>query len=306
MSALSNHLEDYLSLRRALGYRLVADGRALADFVAHLDDNALATVTAEAALSWAVSRGASANGIARRLSMVRRFCSYLVAFDDKTEAPPPHLVRADQSRTPPHLYSGAEVTALMAAASRLLPPLWAASLSTLIGLMAATGLRTGEVVRLDRSDVDVGAAVLSVRTSKLGKSRQVPLHPATAAALADYVVVRDQMCPEPVAPSFLVSATGTRIGSEGLGAAFRALVADCGIASATGRAPRLADLRHSFAVQTLLDWHDQGVDVQARLPALSTYLGHLNPSSTYWYLEAAPEFMATVAARLERFLGGPR
>ncbi|HEX6877624.1 MAG TPA: tyrosine-type recombinase/integrase, partial [Nocardioidaceae bacterium] len=190
-----------------------------------------------------------------------------------------------------------EVRALMAAAARLSPPLRAASFTTLIGLMAATGLRTMEAVRVDRDDVDLTERRLLVRRTKYGKTRRIPLHPTTSAALRDYARRRDRLCPHPASDSFLISASGQRL--TAVGVTFQHLLVDVGITVPPGRrAPRLHDLRHSFTVATLRDWHAEGVDVQRHLPILSTYLGHVNPAATYWYLQAVPELMAVLADRL--------
>jgi integrase/recombinase XerD len=304
MSVLADRLADYLALRRALGYRLVEDGRQLAGFVAFCDQRGEHTVTITTAIAWASSSHASAGQASRRLSMLRRFASYLVAFDDNTQIPPVDLLRAPQGRTTPYLYSPDEISALMAAARSLHPELVGATTATAIGLMAATGLRTGEVIALDQGDVDLTAAMLTVRDSKWHKSRYVPIHDTVVAALEDYRRLRGRTLPAPGTDAFLVSVTGARLRIGELTARFRGLRGDLGIqAPPFRRPPRLYDLRHSFAVSTLVDWHAAGVDVQARLPILSTYLGHLNPASTYWYLQAAPELLGVVAQRVARSTG---
>jgi integrase len=191
----------------------------------------------------------------------------------------------------------------MAAAARLSCPLRAATFETFIGLMAATGLRTGEAMALDRAGADLGDGTLIIRCSKLGKSRLVPLHATTTAALARYAVRRDQLCPQPATPAFFLSGAGTRLNHTNASTTFAGLLAAAGISTGPGtRRPRLYDLRHSFAVAVLAGWHAEGADAQARLPALATYLGHVKPSSTYWYLQAAPELLTAAAARLEHFL----
>jgi integrase len=304
VSALEQRLADYLTLRRALGYRLVEHGRQLAGFVAFLDERGEDTVTVAAALAWASSSSVSVGQTARRLSVVRRFASYLVAFDERTEVPPVDLLRAGQTRTTPYLYSPEEVAALLAAARRLQPALRGATIATAVGLMAATGLRTGETVALDRGDIDLSAGVLTIREAKWRKTRQVPVHATVAAALEHYRGLRDATLPDTNADAFFVSTTGARLTVAELTRRFRGLLGDLGIhAPPFRRPPRLYDLRHSFAVATLIDWHAAGVDVQARLPVLSTYLGHLNPASTYWYLQASPELLGVVATRVERAAG---
>jgi integrase len=236
--------------------------------------------------------------------MVRRFASYLLAFDDNTQVPPVDLVHAPQARTTPYLYSPDEIAALITAARRLQPELRGATIATAIGLMAATGLRTGEVLALDHGDIDLTAAMLTVRDSKWHKSRHVPIHHTVVAALDRYRDLRDRTVPTPGTDALLVSVTGARLRIGELTARFRGLRDDLGIqAPPFRRPPRLYDLRHGFAVSTLVDWHAAGDDVQARLPILSTYLGHLNPASTYWYLQAAPELLGVVAQRVARSTG---
>lgn len=309
MSAtLAGAVGDYLALRRALGYRLVADERLLHDFSDYLKTRGQATVTAAAALSWATGpTEASPTQIGRRLSTVRRFAVYLAAFDPDTELPPdggfPHLA----PRRPPYIFDPGEVTALMGAAGRLRPALRAATLTTLIGLMAATGLRTSEAWRLDSTDVDLAGGLLLVRASKYGRTRQIPVHKTTIGALGDYLGRRDRLCPHPPSAALLVSATGQRLAGSGTSTTFRRLLAEVGVTVAPGRRPpRLHDLRHTFAVTTLTGWHQQGVDVQARLAVLSAYLGHVNPAYTYWYLQAVPELMSVLADRVEASAGAPR
>lgn len=224
--------------------------------------------------------------------------------DAAHEIPPTNLVAGGTYRTPPYLYSADEITALMAAARRMRPPLRAAGFETLIGLMGATGLRPGEAYRLNRGDVDLAGGVLAIRDSKCHKDRMVPIHASVVRALSAYARRRDELCPSPSTQAFLVSVTGDRLKGPAVCKPFAGLVAEAGIVpSPSRRRPRLSDLRHSFAVATLVDWYGQGADVQRRLPVLSTYMGHLNPQHTYWYLEACPELMSVAARRLEAFLG---
>ena len=306
MSALGAAAADYLRFRRALGVQLAAPGRLLADYVAYLDTHDQHTLTVQTAVDWASAPpGATPAQIGVRLSVARGFARYLAAFDPATQIPPARLLHAPTRRRTPFVFTDDQVAALMAAATRLSPPLRAASMHTLIGLMAATGLRTSEARALDRDDVDLAAATLVVRCSKFGKTRQIPLHPSTATALADYLTRRDQLLPHPRDPSLLITSTGRRL--HDLADTFRPLLATAGITAAPGRRPpRLHDLRHTFAVATLRDWHTAGLDVQRQLPALSTYLGHVNPAHTYWYLQAVPELMAVLTDRLEDSLGAPR
>jgi integrase len=306
---LADAVEDYLAIRRALGLQLLADGKLLARFARFAAARGESTVTIDAAVAWS-ALGSSTADVARRLSMVRRFAIFLAAFDPATQVPPERMVASGVTRRAPYIFDAYEITDLIAAAATLSspppapsPPLLAVSFATLIGLMAATGIRTSEVTRLDRSDVDLNAGLLLIRYSKYGKSRRIPLHPSTVTALADYGRQRDDLCPRPLDDALLIVADGERLRGKHTGPTFHRLLSEVGITVAPGRRPpRLHDLRHTFAVTTLIGWHRQGLDVTARLPLLSLYLGHVNPAHTYWYLQAVPELMSVLADRLEDHL----
>lgn len=306
MSALLQRVDDYLAIRRSLGYKLAGHGAVLREFVGWLDNLGATVITADLALSWAQSRPMSSPVRERqRLTTARLFAEYMHAVDPATEVPAKDLLPAKQQRTAPYIYSAAEISALMAAARRLVPPLKAATYETFIGLLACTGLRFGEAAGLDRSDVDIAAGSLRVRFGKNGRPRHVPIHSTTAAALATYAAHRDWLCPEPKSPAFFVTTRGGRLPDSSVQAVFARLRQQTGLEARSGSRPaRLHDLRHTFVVRTMLNWYRNGVDVQARLPLLSTYLGHVDPKATYWYQEAAPELLALVARRLELSTGG--
>jgi integrase len=199
----------------------------------------------------------------------------------------------------PYLYTAADITALIAQAARLRTPLRPATLQTLIGLLAVTGMRIGEVIALGDGDFDPGQGMLLVRHAKLGKHRLIPLHPSTVTAVQDYRRLRDQVFPRPASEALLVSAAGTRLLHDNVSVTFTRLARRAGLAARPGGSrPRIHDLRHSFAVATLLDWCRDGGEVAARMPLLSAYLGHADPAGTYWYLHAAPELLAEAARRL--------
>jgi integrase len=271
---MSERLDRYLQLRRALGYSYADRGRLLANFVEFLDASDLAAVTVDAALAWA-NRAPTDQAVAARLSMVRGFARYLSAFDETNQVPPTWLVSQNKVRPTPHIYSPAEIEALMAAAGLFTPPLWAATMSSLIGLAASTGLRPGELYRLGRDDIDFVAGQLRVMHSKHGKSRQIPLHATTVDALQRYSILRDSNIEDPTV-TFFVGPDAVGLSSELVSSSFKRLARTAGIPAAV-RA-RLGDLRHSFAVSTLLAWHHDGVDVQRQLPVLSAFLGHDVPT----------------------------
>jgi len=303
MNPLRKAVDEYISLRRAVGFELEREARFLPDFVAYLERQGACTVTVELALAWA-KQPANANPAwwGKRLGVVRGFAKYLHAIDARTEIPAPDLLPYLRRRTP-YIYSEQEIARIMEATRTIHTPFRAATYKTLVGLLAVTGLRVGEAVRLDRPDVDLKAGLLYIRDSKFGKSREVPLHHTTVKALHIYARERDRYCPQPKAPSFFISTTGTRLIPSKVDTAFVELLRCAGIQNLPPkRRPRPHDLRHTFAVRTLIEWHRQGVNVQARLPLLSTYLGHVAPHSTYWYLTATPELLEAARQCLERHL----
>jgi integrase len=306
MSHLSSHIEDYLAMRRALGFKLAKEGRLLRDFAAFAEAAGAGTVTTDLAVAWSIMpQNASPVWAAQRLTMVRGFARYLQAVDPATQVPPIGVLPARTRRVTPYIYSDAEVAALMTAARMLRNPLKAATFETLIGLLAVTGMRGSEAMALDGGDLDTTAGLLTVRATKFRKSRQLPLQVTTLRALASYQAVRDRLCPAPATASLLVSATGARLCQATVQPAFRCLLREAGIGQGTPR-PRatIHGLRHSFAVKTLLGWYRDGQDVQARMPSLSTWLGHVAPAATYWYLTGTPELLALAAGRLETATGG--
>jgi integrase/recombinase XerD len=300
MSALARHLDDYLQLRRLLGHKLADAARQLPWFVEHLDASGSDYVTIAAALGWSLERdlppGSTVPG--HRMQAVRGFARYLAGIDPRTEVPPPGLVRIPRRWRQPFIYTDADVLALMDQARRSIPqPLRAATYEKLFGLLATTGLRIGEALRLDRDDVNVDDGVLVVRRSKFGKSRHVPLQASAVDALERNQHRHRQLCPHPSTDSFFVSLHGTRVIYECVWRTFRQLCDQAGVGAGVAIVPRLHDFRHAFAVRTLLDWYRAGVDVQSRLTWLSSYLGHREPRYTYSYLSAVPELLAH-AARL--------
>lgn len=305
MIELRTPLRNYLALRRQLGFELKEAEHALEDFVAFVERAGAERLTTELAVAWAkLPVDAQPYYWRRRLEKVRGFARYLATIDPQTDVPSKDLLPAPGRRVAPYIYSEAEIAALMAAARTLKPPSTAASIETLIGLMASTGLRLGEAVGLDRLDVDLDDGVLHVRPAKQSKQWEVPLHPTTTSALREYARARDRHRPEPKTAAFFTNSMGTRLSKHTVHPAFRELISQVGLEGRGKRArPRPHDLRHSFAVRTLLGWYRSGAEVERELPLLSTYLGHVQPVSTYWYLQAAPELLELVGRRLDGILG---
>jgi integrase/recombinase XerD len=308
MSPLEKALADYLALRRSLGFELRRPGLHLVDFVGYLDARGIDTVTIENAVAWAtLPSGSHPKYWAYRLYAVRGFARYLHARDPRHEIPPGGILPRGTWDSTPYLYSDDEIAALIAAAASLPHPLRADTFSTMIALLSVTGMRGGEAIALDLDDVDWTERLVVVRDSKFGKSRELMLDASTLDALRAYLDRRQRLCRRPRSPALFLNSRGKRVCHCNLSGTFHELTKTVGLKprSASCR-PRLHDVRHSFAVRTLLDWYRAGVDVEARMPLLSTYLGHAKPAATYWYLSAAPELLALAGQRLEQHLENHR
>jgi len=301
---LRDQLADYLALRRALGYRLARPEKLLTQFLDHLQQVGESRITVTSALDWArTPTGVDSNWWAYRLSAVRGFATYLHALDPQHEVPAAELLPHRPLRASPFLYSDADIAALISATAMLRTALRRDTFATLIGLLAVTGMRVGEAIALDRGDVDLAAQRLVVRHGKFGKTRELALHPTTVEALRRYQRLRDRSAPVTGTSAFFVSTAGTRLIYCNVHNAFHRLVASAGLTPRSGSCrPRIHDLRHSFAVAAMLDAYAAGQDGQIRLSLLSTWLGHVHPGSTYWYLSASPELMAVAGQRLDAHL----
>lgn len=307
MSAtLGEHVDDYLRLRRGLGFKLERHGQILPQLVAYLETAGARTVTSELAISWArLPTGAHPRHWAARLAIARGFAAYLQTIDPATEVPPAGVFAVRYQRPTPYLWSQGDICRLLEAARALRPPLKAASFEALFGLLAVTGMRVGEAIALEVDDVDLDKEVITIREplAKLERARLVPLHPTTVEALDHYARTRERLCPKPRSTTFFLSGTGTRIDRSQASKTLRKITIALGLRTETVH-PRAHDLRHSFALSTLIDWQRSGVQINEQIAVLSTYLGHVSPAETYWYLTATPELMGLAAQRLELRSGG--
>lgn len=304
-ATMSAKVERYLAFRRGLGYQLRTEGRLLGQFARYADGAGhRGPLTTELALRWArLPAGGDPLYWARRLEVVRGLARHLAAVEPGTEVPPRRLLGPAHRRTPPHIFSGAEIAGLMAAAGRLGPPggLRPRTYATLIGLLASAGLRISEALRLTRADFDAAGGLVVVRETKFGKSRFVPLHPTATAALAAYARDRDRLVPRPRCDRFFLSGWGDGLPYSTVRTAFRKLCDGLGLTGTGRRRPRLHDLRHTFACRRVEAWYDAGADLDHAVSALSVYLGHAKVTDTYWYLTATPGLMARAAGRFESF-----
>ena len=308
MNSFSHAIEDYLALRRSLGFKLRDAGICLSKFAAFLQTRGAAHITVQLALEWAQqSQSAQPSTWAQRLSYVRGFARHHLASDPQTEVPSPGLLPFRPCRARPYLYSDQDIVRLLECALELpssggLRP-W--TYHCLLGLLSVAGLRIGEAIRLTLEDVNHQEGVLTVRGTKFGKSRLVPIHPSTQQVLAQYQARRERfLAGRSASSSFFITSRGNRLDIGDIHRTFYKLSRRIGLRAATAsHGPRLHDFRHRFAVQTLLRWYRSGEDVERRLPVLSTYLGHVHVADTYWYLSGCPELMGQALARLEQRWG---
>jgi integrase len=302
MIDLRSALEKYLSMRKGLGYKYDQQTRRLGDFIDFMEKRQAKTITTKLAMEWATLPPDRHAFWALRLSDVRGFARHVCNFDPSTEVPPAGVLPG-RKRAKPHVYSDAQIDALLAAALALPPEhgLRRWTYHTLFGLIAVTGMRLSEAMGLERDDVDLDTGVLTVRLTKFGKSRLLPLHPTTSTALRNYGDRRDAHLGPRCGSTFFVAEQGGRLLHQYVHRVFWRLSKETGLrrpGDHTG--PRVHDFRHRFAIRTLLDWHREGKNVEQQLPALSTYLGHTCVRDTYWYLAACPELMEEAARRLDR------
>ena len=307
MSDLREAAERYLQLRRNLGCKLVEPGRLLQSFLAFAEREEASHVTTDLALRWAQQPSSVQPATrARRLSVVRRFAAWLSASDRRTEVPPAGLLPGRYVRKRPYIYSDAEIRDLIRTAGQLASAsgLKGRTYAMIFGLLAVTGMRVSEVLALDREDVELDEGILRIRRTKFGKSRLVAVDDSTRQVLADYARERDRVVRRPSAAAFFVSEGGDRVTGWAARYNFAKVSREVGLRAPAGgrrhgRGPRLHDMRHRFAVCTLLRWYRSGIDVEREIPKLATYLGHVHVNETYWYLEAVPELLELAAGRLE-------
>lgn len=301
MTGLRAKAEDYLAMRRALGFKLHRPGQLLLQFTDYAESRGADRVTTEHAIAWAMlAHDADPSYLALRLQAVRTFAVHQHTIDVETEVPPSDVFPHQSRRAEPFLYTEAEIEALQTAAMNSFVGIRAATYDTLIGLLAVTGMRVGEAIRLDRDDIDWATGVITIRDSKFAKTRQLPLHPTTIAELERYGQIRDKEFPSPASDACLVSLPGKRLIYQNVHRSFHQLTQQVGLVPRSPNCrPRIHDLRHRFAVLTLTNWYRTGVDIDRHIHLLSTYLGHVDLSGTYWYFTATPELMGLAVDRLD-------
>lgn len=308
MNSLKQKAQEYINLRRALGYKLITTESLLKKFTSFMENENAPCITAKLALRWAKEpKNVFPAQWGCRLSVIRKFAQYLKAIDTQHEVPPYGLLPHKYHRINPYLYSDEEVLRLLQACESLTSDngLHRHTYYTVFGLLVVTGMRISEAIALTRKDVDLTQGIIAILETKNRKSRMIPVHKSTLQVLREYVRRRDQIYPTCKVPSFFLSDRGTCLTGYAVRYVFIRLSYQIGLRKPTdSHGPRIHDFRHRFAVKTLIKWYREGVNVENLIPLLSTYIGHTKPSDTYWYLSSVPELVGLAAARLEKHRGG--
>lgn len=301
MNTLYHQANQYLSIRRELGFKLRGQDRLLTSFIDYLDAEEHRTVCSKTALEWAtLPDNVQRIRWAQRLGAVRGLARFLHGIDPSVEVPPLDLLPVRRQRRVPYLYTQNDIAHLLQATSALKPMLRAVTYKCLFGLLAATGMRVGEAISLNCNHVDLDTGILRICDTKFRKNRYIPLHSSGIEALCRYAAIRNELCPEPKTNAFFVSTRATRLLYPCVNGVFRQCMKEIDLENnVENKAVRLHGLRHSFAVATLRDWYRSGANAQIQLPILSAYLGHGCTASTYWYLQSCPELLQSAAERLE-------
>ncbi len=310
MNSLTLMARDYLALRRSLGFKMIAAEYILRQFLAFMEQQRATHIKTDAVLRWVHSCDHSPTTKGGRFTIVRKFAEYAHALDETHEIPAARLVPNRTRRTTPYIYSQEQTLRILQACWTIPPEgkgLRRSTYYTVLGLLAVTGMRISEAISLRRDDIDLRAGIVMIRESKFNNTRAIPVHASTVSALADYVRLRDAIYPDSDCTAFFFSDRGDALTPTAVRATFVRISHHIGLRQPDeSHGPRIHDLRHTFAVRTVMRWYREGADVEQRLPLLSTYLGHVKPSNTYWYLSSVPELVGLAATRLETYQGGRR
>jgi site-specific recombinase XerD len=294
---------EYLNKRRDLGYVLQCKGEELLSFARYADQiGHEGSITTTLAVQWAtLPQGVEQSHYVRRLDNVRQFARYLALSDNSNEIPPYGILGPSYQRKPPYIFSDEEISVLLESAADLVPigGLRSHTYVTLFGLLVSTGLRISEALNMKHNDVDLANKVLTISNSKFKKSRLVPIHSTTQRVLINYARNREKIYPFVHAETFFVGDRGLPLKYSAVSATFKRMRKRLGWTQVSDRAPRIHDLRHTFAVRRLLSWYKEGVTVENKIVSLSTYLGHVRVKDTYWYFSAVPELLSIISSRFE-------
>jgi integrase/recombinase XerD len=303
MKKLRKHIQEYLCMRYQLGFKLVNTTRVLNNFATYMEQNKAPHIITKLALAFAQKSACSPFYCAVKLRIIRRFALHLHTIDPLTEIPEDHLLPYSYRRHSPYIYSDADVLSLLDACKTLLSnhPLYAHTYYTLFGLIVVTGMRTAEVLALTHQSVDLSKGVITISESKFHKSRKIPIHATTIEMLSKYTRHRAKYFDKNQSPYFFVNSKGTKLNPSSVQRVFRQISIAAGLRNKSdSKGPRIMDFRHKFAVRALERCYDEGVNPNTVMPVLSMYLGHENPTNTYWYLTGTPELLTAINNHLER------
>ena len=305
MINISKAAQEYLAMRRQLGFRLSYTGCVLKGFSAYLLSKKSSYITVNLAVEYAMlNKNVKTIQWSKKLKIITLFARYLKAFDPRTEIPPPQLIPCSYQRPMPYIYKDIEILKLVESCKNLTKKkLLNHTYYTFFGLIAVTGMRTGEARRLSRDDVDLKQGIITIRESKFLKSRQIPIHSSTVEVLKAYVQYRDQYFRPQKPQVFFVTAKGKILSKSIVSYYFKKACYKAGLCK-EGVHPRILDFRHTFAVKVLKGFYQKGLDVDASIPLLSAYLGNVNPHNTYWYLSVTPDLLNIIRKKLEKKIGG--
>lgn len=300
-SIFGEWLTAYVRLRRRLGLKFDSQVFLLRRFDRYVYERGYeGALTRELAVDFATSNPrVKAGECARRYHVVRHFAGYLANFEPQTELLDPKAFPHSRLRPPARIFTKQELVRILHEARHISPsrPFRGTTLHAMIGLAASTGLRIGEVVRLDRTDVDLDTGVVFIRRSKFNKDRLVPVHATTLNILREYARARELKFHQNDCPAFFLQTRGGRFAKPTLTGSFVEVTQRAGLRESKRKGPGFHSLRHSFAVRRLTYWYEAGVDIQSLLPALATYMGHVHYTDTAYYLTATPELMTLAAQR---------
>jgi integrase len=305
---ITNQVEKYIKFKQSMGYQIKIESQELRRFAKFArENNHQGSLTIDLALNWASEKTNYTRWYrARRLETVHVFAKYAFAIDDNTQIPPTGTFGKCHGRVVPYIYSNDEVIILMDQAKSLISPdgLRAKAITTAIGLLWVTGMRVCELCRLLRSDINFGKMEIHIRDTKFHKERYIPIHKTAIEALKKYAKYRDNLYPNSDNAYFFLTTGGQVLTQRHLEYSFtklRQYLLPIGKKCWNRRPPRLYDLRHTFACNTIIRWYKEGIDINHKILLLSTYLGHVKPSDTYWYLTGTPELLAIATEQFEDF-----
>ncbi|MBN2436382.1 MAG: tyrosine-type recombinase/integrase [Spirochaetes bacterium] len=308
MTSIKFMVQDYLSLRRSLGFKLIDTEYVLKKFLLYLEQEHNTHIKTEKVLQWVqASNTLSLPQRSFRFSIIRKFAQYAHALDTSHEVPQYRLLMCKSKRINPHIYSDCEILKLLEACKNLPVGngLRRYTYFTILGLLAITGMRISEATSLKRNDVDLTTGIITIRETKFSKTRCIPVHNSTIQVLSEYIDRRNEIYPKAEIDSFFLSDPGTKLTSGVLRCMFLRISHRIGFRKPNQQhGPRIHDLRHTFVVKTIMRWYRHGDDVNQKMPFLSTYLGHVKPSDTYWYISSIPELVGLAASKLKSFQGG--